>query len=298
MKNHAKRDWREYNKKLTNHGSLTFWFDPECLKDWIEKDGKRGRPSFSESVIQLGLIIRTVYKLPLRALQGFLESILRLIKVDLHSPHYSLFSKRAAKSLISLPKLSNTKPVEIAIDSSGIKVAGEGEWKVKIHGADKRRSWIKVHIGVDTQTQDLVAAIVTNEKVADSTILPKIVETSAKSVRRVLADGAYDATKCREFLHGRGIQDCIPPRRNGKVKGTPEAKERDFALEVGGLIGGDKEGIKLWKSISGYHMRSLVETAFSRLKRLFGDKVSSKKFENISSEIIFRCYILNRMNRA
>jgi IS5 family transposase len=298
MKNHAKRDWRKYNQKLVNRGSLTFWFDQDCLTNWVEKDGKRGRPSFSDSVIQLGLIMRTVYNLPLRALQGFIESILKLIKVDLHSPHYSLFSKRAAETMATLPKLSNTKPMEIAIDSSGLKISGEGEWKVKIHGADKRRNWIKVHIGVDTRTQDLVAAIVTDEKTADSTVLPNIVEASSKTVRKVLADGAYDSTNCRDFLCKRGVQDCIPPRRNAKVKGTPEAKERDFAIEVGALVGGDKEGVKLWKAISGYHMRSLAETAFSRLKRLFGDKINSKKMKNIHSETIFRCYVLNRMNCA
>lgn len=188
--------------------------------------------------------------------------------------------------------------MEIAVDSSGLKVAGEGEWKVKIHGADNRRNWIKIHIGVDTRTQELVAAIITDEKTADSTVLPRIIESAPKSVTRVVADGAYDSSKCREFLHNRGIQDCIPPRKNAKVKGTAETKERDFAIEIGALVGGDKEGINLWKSISGYHTRSLVETAFSRLKRMFGDKVKSKKFENISSETIFRCYVLNRMNHA
>jgi len=298
MKNHAKRDWHKYNQKLINRGSLTFWFDQDCLKNWIEKDGKRGRPSFADSVIELGLILRTVYQLPLRALQGFIESILKLIKVNLHSPHYSLFSKRAAKAASMISKLSNRKPLEIAIDSSGLKLAGEGEWKVKIHGADKRRNWIKIHIGVDTRTQELVAAIITDDKAADSTILRRIVESAPKSVTKVVADGAYDSSKCREFLHHRGIQDCIPPRKNAKVKGTSETKERDFAIEVGALVGGNKEGVNLWKSISGYHSRSLVETAFSRLKRIFGDRVKSKKFENISSETIFRCYVLNRMNHA
>jgi IS5 family transposase len=139
---------------------------------------------------------------------------------------------------------------------------------------------------------------VTDEKTADSTVLPNIVEASAKTVRKVLADGAYDSTNCREFLYKRGVQDCIPPRRNAKVKGTQKTKERDFAIEVGALVGGDKEEVKLWKAISGYHMRSLAETAFSRLKRLFGDRVSSKKMKNIHLKTIFRCYVLNRMNRA
>jgi len=39
-----------------------------------------------------------------------------------------------------------------------------GEWKVTIHGVNKRRNGIKVHIGVDTDTQELVAVEVTDEK--------------------------------------------------------------------------------------------------------------------------------------
>jgi IS5 family transposase len=297
MKNHAKRDWRKYNQKLINRGSLTFWFDKDCLTNWLQKDGKKGRPSFSDSVIQLGLVIRTVYKLPLRALQGFIESILKLIKVDLHSPHYSLFSKRAAETISVLPKLSNTRPMEIAIDSSGLKVAGEGEWKVKIHGADKRRSWIKVHIGVDTRTQELVAIEVTDDKTADMTAFPNIMKKAGKSVKRVLADGGYDFASCRKFLYERGIQECIPPRKNGKVKDDPSLKERNFAIELSALLGGGKEGVNLWKKVTGYHKRSLAETAFSRLKRLFGERLSSKTFKNLVSETIFRCHVLNRMNR-
>lgn len=298
MNNHAKRDWNEYNRNLTNRGSITFWFDKETLDSWVEKSGTKGRPAFSEMVIKLGWIIKTVYRLPLRAVQGFMDSMLQLMGTKLKSPNYTLFSKRAKEAADALPKLSDTRPLEIAVDSSGLKIMGEGEWKVKIHGADKRRSWIKVHIGVDTRTQDLVAVEVTDEKTSDMKMLPRIMDKVCRSVKRVLADGGYDFSDCRKDLNRRGIQECIPPRKNGKVKEEKGFEERNFALGVASLFGGGKEGVDLWKKMSGYHKRSLVETAFSRLKRLFGERLNSKKFENLSAEVLFRCHVLNRMNRA
>lgn len=296
MNNHVKRDWHEYNRKLVNRGSITFWFDRECLDSWVEKPGTKGRPSFSKAVIKLGWIIKTVYRLPLRALQGFMQSILNLMGTNLASPNYTLFSKRAKEAADSLPRLSNVRPMEIAIDSSGLKIMGEGEWKVKIHGADKRRSWIKIHIGVDTRTQELAAVEVTDEKTGDATVLPRIMDQMRKGVKRVLADGAYDSADCRKYLHKRGMQECIPPRKTGKVREEEGMEERNFALEIAFLFGGGKEGIDLWKKVSGYHKRSLVETAFSRLKRLFGERLNNKKFENLRAETIFRCHVLNRMN--
>ncbi|MBS0628467.1 MAG: IS5 family transposase [Verrucomicrobia bacterium] len=298
MNNHAKRDWRKYNQNLINRGSITFWFDKECLDSWITKDGRKGRPSFSKAVIRLGLIIKTVYRLPLRALQGFMKSILNLMGTNLDSPHYTLFCKRAKEATDALPALSNTRPIEIAVDSSGLKIMGEGEWKVKIHGADKRRSWVKIHIGVDTRTQDLIALEVTDEKTGDATVLPRIIERSAKSIKRVLADGAYDSANCRKNLNEKGIKECIPPRKNGKIREDSGMEERNFALEIAALFGGGKEGVNLWKKVTGYHMRSLVETAFSRLKRLFGERLNNRKFENLMVETTFRCHVLNRMNRA
>lgn len=298
MNNHAKRDWREYNRKLVNRGSITFWFDKECLKSWTLKSGSKGRPSFSKAVIQLGWIIKTVYRLTLRALQGFMDSILKLMGTELACPHYSLFCKRSQEAADSLPKLSNGKILEVAVDSSGLKIVGEGEWKVKIHGADKRRSWIKIHIGVDTKTQDLVAIEVTDEKTGDSTVLPKLINKAGDGIEKVLADGAYDSVECRKYLHKRKIQECIPPRKNGKVKEEEGLKERNFAIEIASLFGGGKEGVNLWKKVSGYHKRSLAETAFSRLKGLFGERLNNKKFENLKAETIFRCHVLNKMNRA
>lgn len=295
--NHAKRDWKQYNQKLINRGSITFWLEQECLNSWVNKSKKRGRPSFNQSVIQAGWIIKSVYRLSLRSLQGLLESILRLLKLDLHSPHYSLFCKRAKEASENLPKLSNRRPTDLIIDSSGLKVAGEGEWKVKIHGSEKRRGWIKLHIAVDPKTQELIALHITDDKTADSQVLPLLVDKAPKSVNKVLADGAYDRAFCRQHLLKKQIEACIAPRRKGRQREGDEYTERNSDLKVIDLLGGDEEAFKLWKMLVGYHKRSLVETAFSRLKRLFGDRLNNKTFGNLQAETTYRCYALNRMNR-
>jgi hypothetical protein len=296
MKNHAKRDWRKYNRKLVNRGSITLWLEEETLASWVEKSGKRGRPSFAKAVIQAGWVLKTVYRLPLRALQGFLDSLLRILKTNLTAPHYSLFCKRANEASSILPKLSHKRPTELAIDSSGLKISGEGEWKVKIHGTEKRRGWIKVHIGVDPRTQDLIVAEVTNDKVGDSTALPLLVSKAPKSIRKVLADGAYDTLDCRRYLANKNIEECIPPQRNGRLRKEHGYEERNTAITLMSFFGGGAEAHSLWKKLMGYHKRSLAETAFSRLKRLFGERLSCKKFTNLKTETLFRCHALNKMN--
>jgi len=296
MKNHVKRDWRKYNQNLVNRGSITLWLKEDDLASWCTCSGKRGRPSFSKGVIQAGWVLKTVYRLPLRALQGFLDSLLRILKTKLKSPHYSLFCKRADEAASILPKLSNKRPTELAIDSSGLKISGEGEWKVKIHGAEKRRGWIKVHIGVDPRTQDLVVAEVTDDRTGDAKVLPLLLDKAPKSIRKVLADGAYDTLGCRRCLFDKNIEECIPPQRNGRLRKEPGYQERNTALTLMSFFGGDAEAHSLWKKLTGYHKRSLAETAFSRLKRLFGERLSCRKFENLKAEAIFRCHVLNRMN--
>lgn len=296
MNNHTKRDWRKYNKNLVNRGSITFWINEECLRSWMNRSGKRGRPSFSSAVIQAGWLLKTVYRLPLRALQGFMSSVLQLLKTPFKTPHYSLFCKRAEEAASILPKLSNKRPLELAIDSSGLKIQGEGEWKVKIHGAEKRRGWIKLHIAVDPRTQDLIVAEVTGDHVGDSTAFPVLIDKAPKSVKKVFADGAYDGLECRSCLAKKGIEECIPPQRNGKIRKEPGFKERNASLRIIALLGGGPKAHSLWKKLMGYHRRSLSETAFSRLKRLFGERLNCKKFKHLRAETLFRCHVLNRMN--
>jgi len=90
MNNHAKSDWHKYNQKLINRRSLTFWLDQDCLKSWMNKHEKKGLSSFSNLVIQAGKIIKSIYRLSLRSLEGFLDSIPKLFKLNLKSPKEEL----------------------------------------------------------------------------------------------------------------------------------------------------------------------------------------------------------------
>ena len=133
-KMHQKRNWNQINQNLVKRGSITLWIDPKVLKTWTQKP-KIGRPKFHSDVIRTGLYLKALFRLTFRALQGFLDSILKLMKLPFSSPDYSLFSKRAFE--VSAAKISNRRPAHILIDSSGVKIFGEGEWKVRSHGVSK-----------------------------------------------------------------------------------------------------------------------------------------------------------------
>jgi len=165
------RNWKEYNRSLVNRGSITFWFEEEALKNWysLERTGKPGRPDiYSDAAIRCGLMIKAVFRVALRALQGFIQSIFQLLGLQLICPHYSVFSRRAKDLQIPLRKL--LKPGEklnVIFDSTGIKVFGEGEWKVRKFGYCKRRTWRKVHIGMDADTGQIVVGAMSSGNVKD-----------------------------------------------------------------------------------------------------------------------------------
>jgi hypothetical protein len=173
-----KRNWREYNKKLVQRGSLTFLIDPKVVKTLEVKTQKRkkGRPlEFSDQLILMLLMIKIHYKMPYRMLEGFAGFFFeqfRKIKV----PTYSLMCKRAKGLSKKLPKLSSCRPKTIIVDATGIKVQGEGEWKVKIHGKGRPRKWIKLHVAIDERTQEIVGEISTEATVDDGKAFPKVIQ--------------------------------------------------------------------------------------------------------------------------
>ena len=171
-----KRNWSKYNKDLVKRGSLTFFIDADVLKQKPEKN-KRGRPRlFSYPMIHLLLVFKVQYRLSYRALEGFSKSILPLLYLTVALPTYSLICKRASNLEPLLPKLSLRRPKVVLIDASGIKVYGEGEWKVKVHGKAKRRKWIKLHIAIDAKTQEIIHLEVSHGHRADCRIGPGLIQ--------------------------------------------------------------------------------------------------------------------------
>jgi hypothetical protein len=289
-----KRNWRQYNKSLVQRGSLSFLIDPKCLKDLQpKKRSGPGRPlAFSDQLILILLMIKIHFKLPYRMLEGFTKYILNGIKL----PTYSLICKRAIKLRVNLPKLSPTKPHTVIVDASGIKVLGEGEWKVKIHGKGRPRKWLKLHLAIDARTQEIVAELTTDSAVADPTAFPALFGQINHRLKEVVADGSYDSGDIRNLIEQQGGKALIPPPKNGVCNGINV--DRDQAVLEIRALGGDKIARSIWGKLTGYSRRALVETAFSRYKRMFGEKAFSRTYERQIVENRLKCLILNKMTRA
>ena len=293
-----KRNWREYNKKLVQRGSLTFLIDPKVMKtlEVTAQKKRKGRPlEFSDQLILMLLMIKIHYKMPYRMLEGFARFFFEQFK-KMKIPTYSLTCKRAKGLSTKLPKLSSCRPKTVIVDATGIKIQGEGEWKVKIHGKGRPRKWIKLHVAIDERTQEIVGEISTAATVDDGKAFPKVVRQVRGRPKLVIGDGAYDDQDVRKLIREKGGKCLIPPPSNAVCHGTD--LERDDAIKVIRAFGGDKVAKSIWGKLSGYSRRALVETTFSRYKKMFGERAFSRTQERIILENRLKCVLLNRMMRA
>lgn len=203
---HRISNWPEYNDGLKAKGDLGLWIDENTLAQWkLPKiPGKRGRPKeYSDVAIKCILTIRLVLNLTLRATEGFLTFLFNMAGIKESVPDYTLICKR--QKHLDIPKLAAKKNSEkivtdVVIDSTGIKVYGEGEWKVRTHGVGKRRTWRKLHLAIDPQTGEIIAEELTENDQGDSEELPGLLDQVEKPVGQVIADGAYDAKTCYEAI--------------------------------------------------------------------------------------------------
>jgi hypothetical protein len=286
------RNWRDYNSALVSRGSLTLWVEQRAIDKWRETASpvRRGRRRcYSDLAITCALTLREVYHLPLRSTQGLVRSVLRLLGSDLPAPHYSTISRRAATLAVELPRLSKG-PLHLAVDSTGVKLYGEGEWKVRLHGAEKRRTWRKLHLLLDHRTHEAVACSMSEQYVLDRKELPGLLSEVEGEVVEVLADGAYDFQDCYKAIHAAGARSVVPPKKRARVRGAPEFRDRDAAVLRGREVGRDE-----WKKEAGYHRRSLAETAMMRFKTVFSDRLKAREWCRQVTELRVRCAAMNRM---
>lgn len=287
------RNWPHYNLALVARGSLTLWIDSRAIQTWLSQDrpARRGRRrTYSDVAMQCSLMLREVYHLPLRSTQGLVASVMRLLEVTLPVPDYTTLCRRARSLQVSLGTHSAKRIKHLVIDSSGLKVYGEGEWQVRTHGKTKRRTWRKLHISMDAQAHQLTAASLTDKDVLDRNALAGLLEKTVAEVERVCADGAYDFEQCYRAIKKREAVALIPPRKDAVIRKKSPFEQRDENLR-----GIRKVGRKQWKKQSTYHRRSLVETAFFRLKTIFSDRLRSRRTDTQTTEAMMRCVAMNRM---
>jgi hypothetical protein len=231
-KKYRVRNWREYNEALVNRGKVTFWVAEDALQQWQEKQktGKRGKPKFfSNTAIETALTVREVFRLPLRQTEGFLASILERMGALVTAPDYSTLSVRSETLPVIVPvRTASPEPLHLVFDSSGIKVYGEGEWKVRKHGWSKHRTWRKLHLGVDEATNDLLLGEVSGNDAADCQMFTPLLSQMSDTSRiaQVSADGAYDKRICYEALAGRSVPVItIPPQKKPVSDGMATPRE-------------------------------------------------------------------------
>lgn len=301
-------NWSEYNAALVQRGSLTLWVDEVALSEWHnhQRSGWPGKPrTYSELAITCMATLQVVYHLPLRATEGLLRSVVQLLGVDLGVPDYTTLCRRRPTLAVSLPHQAERKALHLVVDSTGLKVYGEGEWKVRQHGWTKHRTWRKVHLGVDEASGEVLAMVVSTPLVHDKDALNDLlaqVDALELALQQVSGDGGYDFMTCHRDITLRGARATIPPRRNACPNARGETPQRDAILQrIQELAGGSKsrrrqeQARQRWKQESGYHRRSLAETAVFRLKCIFGEKLSSRGFDAQANEVFLRCAALNRM---
>ncbi len=295
------RNWKEYNRSLINRGNITIWFSEEALDKWgAEKTGARGRPRiYSDEAILCALVVKVVYHLSLRSLQGFLTSLICLFGLPLSVPSYCQICRRAAFLGATLKRLSgNRRITDIVIDSTGLKVYGEGEWKVRTHGKSKRRTWRKAHLAICPDSHMVSLALLTDNATTDSEAFEEMTHYLPRSVKRAYGDGAYDRSGSYKKSRDRGILLIAPPQNGAvvhNVAAEPWMSDRNEAIRVIAGLGNDDTARSLWKKLMGYHRRSLAETGMFRFKALFGGALSSRELSRQRAEFLAKATAMNRM---
>jgi hypothetical protein len=292
------RNWKNYNKALVKRGSLTLYFDENAINNWHNRDepnNKRGRPKeYTDTAITCMLTIRSVFDLPLRATQGLTMSLIELMELTIRAADYTTLCKRQNNLEIGLERYKHGGKIYGVFDATGLKIFGEGEWKVRQHSYSKRRTWRKLHLGINEQTKEIIAAALTTNNVSDGEVLPNLIDQIDESISQVSGDGAYDSFDNHNLLNQRGIKITIPPQKNAKIRQhgnnkVPPLSRDEIIRDI------RKLGRAEWKKQSGYHRRSIAETTMFRFKKIFGEKLKSILVDNQAVEAFIKCNILNKM---
>src|SRR4051795_4442196 len=292
---HKVTNWPAYDASLRQRGSLTVWFTDEAIAAWEAEPRTTpgGQPHYSTLAITTALTLKAVFRLALRQTEGLIGSIIRLLGLALPVPDHTTLSRRAETLEVPRPR-SGPEPVHLLVDSTGLKLCGAGEWLIEKHGTRRRRSWRKMHIGVDADTGRIVASELTPHDGDDGSQVGPLLDQVAGPVASFTGDGAYDQEGVYASVGERhpAAAVIVPPRATAVPSATAETAptQRDRHLE---LIA--EEGRMGWQRASGYTKRARAEAAMGRFKRVIGDGLRSRTDERRATEMDVAVYVLNRM---
>src|SRR4051812_30215789 len=299
---HRVTNWPAYDASLRQRGSLTVWFTDEAIAAWRAepRTTRGGQPWYSELAILTALTLRAVFRLAFRQTEGLIGSLMRLLGLDLPVPDHTTLSRRAATLEVPRPRSGSrdagreAAPVHLLVDSTGLKLCGPGEWLIEKHGTKTRRSWRKLHLGVDANTGQIVASVLTSHDADDGAQVGPLLDQVAGPVASFTGDGAYDQEGVSASVAARHPEAAIigPPRATAVPSATAESEPtpRDRHLQ---LIA--EKGRMAWQRASGYTKRARAEAAIGRFKRVIGDGLRSHTEERRATEMDVAVHVLNRM---
>jgi hypothetical protein len=292
---HRVTNWAAYDAALRQRGSLTVWFTEAAIAAWRAEPRTTpgGQPRYSALAILTALTLRAVFRLALRQTEGLIGSILHLLGLDLAVPDHTTLSRRGETLQAPRPRPAG-EPVHLLVDSTGLRLCGPGEWLVEKHGTRTRRSWRKLHIGVDADTARIIAVELTGNETDDGSQAGPLLDRVTGPVASFTADGAYD----RDDVYGAVAERhpeaavVVPPRTDAVPSGAAETAptRRDRHLRCIA-----EQGRMGWQKASGYNRRALAEAAVSRYKRVIGDALRSRTDRRRATEVAIAVQALNRM---
>jgi hypothetical protein len=285
-------NWHKYNESLVRRGEIVLDFD--VIDDWYSElngmnQGKEGAAyRYPDSFVQLLGYMRVYFHLPYRQTEGVGRAHANN-KVPA-IPDYSTINRRINKLDI---KLNNRigNDIVIVLDSTGIKVTNRGEWLP--HKWNIRKGYLKIHVAVDIKKKKIVSLEVTSEEVHDSSklivLIDKVMENN--DIKRVIADGAYDSNENFRYLYDNNIEAAIRVRKNSS---SLSGSSRGGAYSPRNVVVVKQlKNYKRWKHDINYGYRWIAETAFSSIKRMFGEYVSARIYPNMVKEVLLKTSLYN-----
>jgi hypothetical protein len=281
---------------LRPRGSLTLWFTDEAIQTWRAEPRTTpgGQRHYSALAISTALTMGLVFGLALRQTEGLIGSVIGLLGLDLAVPDHSTLSRRA--KTLEVPPLQRlgTDPLHLLVDSTGLKIGGAGEWLIERHGTSRRRSWRKLHIGIDADNGEIVAVAVTRKDIDDAAMADALLDQIADPIASFTADGAYDQDQVSQAVGGRHPDTTVivPPRAGAVASASAETAptQRDRHLR---MIA--ERGRMAWQKASGYNLRAKVEASIGRYKWVIGDALRSRTDRTEATEVALAAATLNRM---
>ena len=289
-------NWKAYDAALRQRGSLTIWFTEEAITAW--KAEPRTTPSgqlcYSAMAIATALTLRAVFHLALRQTEGLIGSVVHLLGLDLPVPDHTTLGRRARGLPVPARPRSGGEELHLLVDSTGLKLCGPGEWLIEKHGTKKRRAWRKLHIGMDTLTGQIVAALLTDRAIDDGSQVGALLDQAEGPLASFTGDGAYDRTDVYDAVSQRhpNAKVVVPPRSDAVPSETAGTAPTQRDRHIQDIATKGRSG---WQAARKYNRRALVEAQIGRYKTVIGDALRSHTPAAQDTEVAIAVNVLNRM---